>query len=104
MTLRRANPRRARCFVSAAAATGEWRISPFHSMRSVRLRSGGALRLFPGLLTGGALALGLGCLAIRFVLGQQQLAQGLQVAAQDAQGHVTLVALFAAIARALQTI
>src|ERR1700730_4471963 len=49
-------------------------------------------------------SLGPGRLAIRFVLGQQQLAQYLQVAAQDPQTHVTLEALFALVAATLQTV
>ena len=50
----------------------------------------------------GLLAFGLGGLAVRLVLFQQQLTQGLQVASQDAQGHVTLIATLAAITAAFR--
>src|SRR6202034_1375577 len=49
-------------------------------------------------LTGAALPLRLGGLAIRLVLGQQLLAQRLQIPAQDGQAHVTLISLLAPIA------
>ena len=46
-------------------------------------------------------ALGLGCLTSSVHLGQQQLSQHLQVAAQDAQADVAFVAAFALIAATL---
>ena len=53
------------------------------------------------LLTGLVLTFRLGGLAIRLVLGQQELAQGLQIPPQDAQGYITLVTGLAAIATTL---
>src|SRR5262249_57164242 len=43
-------------------------------------------------------------LAIRSVLSQQQFAQGLQVAPQDTQSHVTLEAALTAVAASFQTV
>ena len=64
----------------------------------------GTFRQACRLLTSVTLAFALGGLAIRSVLSQQQLAQGLEVAAQDAEGHVTFVATFATIATTLQAV
>src|ERR1700736_4846296 len=74
--------------------------------RDPRRRGGWLCHFSPSVpaLAGLALAFGLGGLAIRLFLGQQQLAQGLQVASQDAQAHVTLVTPFAPIAATLQTV
>src|ERR1022692_5217954 len=52
-------------------------------------------------LSGLLLAFGLRRLASGVLLSQQQLAQYLQVAAQDAQAHVAFVAAFAFVAAAL---
>ena len=52
----------------------------------------------------GFLALGLRRLAIGFVLGQQELAEHLQVAAQNAQTDVTLEAPFALVTAMLLTV
>ncbi len=56
------------------------------------------------LLPSRTFAFGLGGLAIRFVSGQQQLAQGLEIAPQDAQTNVTLVSRLAAIPATLQAV
>src|ERR1035438_9807069 len=52
---------------------------------------------FYRLLTSHALAFGLGRLAICLVVGQQQLPQDVQIASQNPQTHVTLIARFVAI-------
>src|SRR4051812_38829201 len=55
-------------------------------------------------LTGLLLAFGLGCLAGGIVLSQEELAQHVQIAAQDAQPHVPLVAPLALVATTLLAI
>ena len=56
------------------------------------------------ILAGFLFALGLGGLALGVVLGQEQLAQDLEIAAQHAQANVTLVAFVALVAAALLAI
>src|SRR5689334_18497936 len=55
-------------------------------------------------LTRFTFAFGFRGLAIGSVSSQQQLAQGLKIAPQDAQGHVTFEAALAAIAAPFQTV
>src|SRR5262245_52436827 len=55
-------------------------------------------------LTGLLLAFGLGGLASVIVLSQEQFAQDVQIAAQDAQANVTLVAPLALVATTLLAI
>ena len=52
----------------------------------------------------GLLAFGFGGRAIGRVSSQQQLAQGLEIASQDAQGHVTFEAALTAVAAAFLTV
>src|ERR1039457_1486431 len=59
---------------------------------------------FYRLLTSHALAFGLGRLAICLVVGQQQLPQDVQIASQNPQTHVTLIARFVAIPTTLQPV
>ena len=55
-------------------------------------------------LTSFTFAFGFSGLAIGGLASQEQLAQGLKIAPQDAQSHVTLEAALAAVAASFQTV
>ena len=71
-------------------------------LRSLGFREGVAVHHTP--LTGLLLAFGLGSLASGIVLSQEQFAQDVQIATQDAQANVTLVAPLALVATTLLAI